>query len=165
MHLYEDKVARKIGDVLTVRLEEANKGEYKANTNTDKKASLNYPVPTVFGQVVPAMAIQTNTEQKFDGAGNSDQSDKLTGRMSVTVMNVLPNGDLAVQGETWLTINQGQKYIQLTGIVRQQDIEPDNVVSSNRIASAQITYGARGQAGYASNGGLITKLFNRFYPY
>lgn len=165
IRLYEDKVARRVGDVLTVRLEEATKGEYKAKTNTDKKASLNYPVPTFFGQVLPGLEIQTNTEQKFDGTGNSDQSDKLTGKMSVSVINVLPNGDLAVQGETWLTINQGQKYIQLTGIVRQQDIEPDNVISSNRIAAAKITYGARGQAGYSSNGGILTKLFNRFYPY
>lgn len=165
MRLYEDKIARRIGDILTVRLEESTKGEYKAKTNTDKKAKLDYPVPTLFGQIVPALGVETNTQQIFDATGQSDQSDKLSGTMSVTVIKMLPNNDMVVQGETWLTINQGQKYIQLTGIVRPQDIEPDNVISSNRIAAAKITYGARGQAGYATSGGIATKLFNRFYPY
>jgi flagellar L-ring protein FlgH len=165
VRLYEDKVARRIGDVLTVRLEESTKGEYKAKTKTDKKAQLTYPVPVLFGQLIPGAEVKTNTEQVFDGSGNSDQSDRLTGTISVTVTNVLPNGNLMIRGESWVTINQGQKYIQLAGIVRQEDIEPSNFISSQRIAAAEITYGARGQAGYATAGGIMTKLFNRFAPY
>lgn len=165
MRIYEDKIAKRVGDVITVRLEESTKGEYKAKTKTDKKAQLNYPMPTLFGQDIPALAVQTNTEQTLDATGDSDQSDKLVGTMTVSVMQVLSNGNLVVQGETWLTINQGQKYIQLTGIIRPADIEPDNVVSSTRIGAAKITYGGRGLAGYATAGGLMTRLFNRFAPF
>ena len=78
---------------------------------------------------------------------------------------VLSNKNLFIQGESWLTINQGQEYVQLTGVVRPEDITPNNTVSSQRIAGAQIKYGARGQAGYATSGGIMTKLFNRFAPY
>lgn len=165
IRLFEDKVARRVGDVLTVRLEESTKGEYKGKTKTDKKAQLSYPVPTLFGQVLPGLKVDTNTEQTFDSTGNSDESDKLMGTISVTVTGVMPNGNLIVQGESWVSINQGQKYLQLTGIVRQQDIEPSNEVSSQRVAAAQITYGAKGQAGYATSGGLMTRLFNRYAPY
>lgn len=165
VRLYQDKTAAHVGDVLTVRLEETTKGEYKAKTKTDKKAQLTYPTPTLFGQVLPGLKVDTNTQQIFDATGNSDQSNKLTGTISVTVVSVMPNGNLVVQGESWVTINQGQEYLQLRGIVRQIDIGPDNVVSSQRIADAQIIYGAQGQAGYATAGGLMTKLFNRFYPY
>ena len=165
VNLYGDRIARRVGDVLTVRLEEATKGEYRAKTKTDKKAAINYPIPTVFGQIVPALNVKTDTEQNFDGTGNSDQSNKLTGTISVTVVTILSNSNLVIQGESWVTINQGQEYVKLRGIVRPIDILPDNVISSQRIAGAQITYGAKGQAGYATRGGLFTQLFNRFYPY
>lgn len=165
MSLYQDKVARRIGDVITIKLEETTKGEYKSKTRTNKRAELNYPTPTLFGQIIPELQIQTNTNQIFDSAGDSDQSNKLTGTMSVTVIDLMSNGNLVIQGESWVNINQGKEYLRLRGIVRQVDISPDNVISSQRIADAQINYGAQGQAGYASSGGIITKLFNRFYPY
>lgn len=163
--LFQDKVARHVGDVLTVRLEESTKGEYKAKTKTDKKAQLEYPTPILWGQVLPGLQVQTDTQQIFDSTGNSDQSNKLFGTVSVTVLSVMPNGNLVIQGENWVTINQGREYIQLKGIVREIDIGPDNTISSQRIADAQIMYGAQGQAGYATSGGFLTKLFNRFYPY
>lgn len=163
--LYQDRIAHRVGDILTVRLEESTQGEYRAKTKTDKRASLNYPLPIFFGKPVPGAVVNTNTQQIFDGTGNSDQSNKLKGTISVTVTRLLSNRNLVIQGESWVTINQGQEYIQLTGIVRPEDILPDNVVSSQRVAGAQIKYGARGQAGYATSGGIITKLFNRFAPY
>lgn len=163
--LFTDKVAYRIGDVLTVRLEESTDGKYQNQTLTQKTASLNYPIPTFFGHVLPNLLVQTNTDQQFDGRGRSDESNKLTGTITVTVIQLLSNNNLIVQGESWVTIDQGQEYIQLTGMVRPEDIQPNNVISSKRVANAKITYGARGQAGYASSGGLITKLFNRFAPY
>lgn len=165
MHLYDDKVAARVGDVITIRLEESTRGEYRSRTRTDKRAKLNYPVPIFFGHSVPELEVQTDTAQNFDGRGDSEQNDRLQGTMSVTVVKVLANGNLMIQGESWLTMNQAQKYMRLRGIVRQVDIAPDNSVSSQRVADAQITYGAAGQAGYANRGGLITQLFNRFALY
>lgn len=163
--LYSDVVANRIGDILTVRLEESTNGEYRAQTKTDKKASIDDPVPTFFGKIMPFMQVETDTTQKFDGKGNSDQSNRLSGTITVTVINLLSNHNLVIQGESWVTINQGQEYVQVTGIVRPEDISPNNIVSSQKIANAKISYGARGQAGYATSGGLITKLFNRFALY
>lgn len=165
MLLFNDKVAGRVGDVLTVRLEESTRGEYRAKTNTDKRAQLNYPIPILFGESVPALEVQTNTQQRFDSKGESDQSDRLIGTISVTVVNQFINGNLLIQGENWVTVNQGRKYMRLSGIVRQVDIEPNNIISSQRIANAQISYVAAGQAGLATRGGLMTKLFNRFALY
>lgn len=164
--LFPDKVAYRIGDVLTIRLEEQTTAQYKSNTKTSKIAQLTYPSPQLFG-ITPLdyLNVNTNTNQQFQGKGDSDQSGKLTGMVSVTVVKLLSNGNLVIQGESWITLNQGQEFIQLTGEVRPEDILPNNVVSSQRVANARITYGARGQAGYASSGGLMTKLFNRFFPY
>lgn len=164
--LFQDKVAFRIGDVLTIRLEEQTTAQYKSNTKTSKLAQLTYPAPKFFGvQPLDYLTVNTNTNQQFTGKGDSDQSGKLTGMVSVTVVKLLSNGNLVIQGESWITLNQGQEFIQLSGEVRPEDILPNNVVSSQRVANARITYGARGQAGYASSGGLVTKLFNRFFPY
>lgn len=163
--LYEDQIAGRVGDVLTVRLEESTQGEYRAKTKTDKKTLNDYPLPILFGKPVPGMVIKTRTEQSLDGIGNSDQSNKLRGTITVTVTGVLSNHNLVIQGESWVTINQGQEYIQLTGVVRRQDIQPNNTISSQRIAGAQIKYGARGQAGYATRGGIFTQFLNTFAPY
>lgn len=163
--LFTDKVAFRIGDILTVKLEESTNGQYKANTKTSKTATLTYPAPTFFGQALPGLDSATDTQQNFQGKGNSDQSNKLTGTITVTVTQLLSNSNLVIQGESWVTIDQGQEYVQLTGMVRPEDIGPNNIVSSQRVANAKITYGARGQAGYATSGGLITKLFNRFALY
>ncbi|MDP1603535.1 MAG: flagellar basal body L-ring protein FlgH [Legionella sp.] len=165
IRLYEDRIAHRIGDVLTVRLEEFTQGEYRAKTKTEKRAKLDFPLPIVFGKPVPGLVVNTDTKQFFDGTGQSDQSNRLRGTITVTVTRVLSNENLIIQGESWVSINQGQEYIQLTGIVRPEDILPNNTISSQRVAGAQITYGARGQAGYASRGGLMTKLFNQFFPY
>jgi flagellar L-ring protein precursor FlgH len=165
INMYEDRVAHRVGDVLTVKLEEATKGEYSAKTKTEKDAKLNYPLPIFFGQAIPDAIVQTNTSQTFDGKGDSNQSNKLTGTISVTIMKVLSNQNMFIQGESWITINQGSEFVQLSGVVRPEDIAPNNTVSSQRIAGAQIKYGARGQAGYATTGGIMTKLFNRFAPF
>ncbi|MFI4918042.1 MAG: flagellar basal body L-ring protein FlgH [Legionellales bacterium] len=166
VRLFQDQVAFRVGDVLTVRLEEATSAQYKADTKTSKTAQLSYPTPTVFG-ITPLnyLNVNTNTDQEFQGKGDSDQSGKLTGIVTVTVINVLSNSNMIVQGESWVTLNQGQGFVQVYGIVRAEDIQPNNVISSQRIANAKITYGARGQAGYASSGGLATRLFNRFFPF
>ena len=164
-NLYQDQVARRIGDILTIRLEEDTRGEYRADTRTDKKASLSYPIPTIFGKDVEALEIQTDTQQKFDGRGDSRQRNRLTGTFTVSVVECLPNQNLVIQGESWITINQGQEQLKIRGIVRPEDIAPDNSVSSQRVAAAMITYGSRGQAGFATRGGVATKLFNRFFPY
>lgn len=165
LRLYSDRIASRVGDILTIRLEESTKGAYKAKTKTQKNQQLSYPTPTVFGQSVIGLENQSNTSQIFDAKGDSDQSNSLSGTISVTVVRVLSNQNLVVQGETWVSINQGTETIQITGIVRPIDIEPNNMVSSQRIAGAQIKYGAKGQAGYATRMGLIYQFFNRFAPY
>src|SRR5690606_10747121 len=105
------------------------------------------------------------TNMQFDGKGQTNQSNRLQGMISVTVMRVLSNGNMYIQGESWVTINQGREYIRLTGIVRPQDVTAENIVSSQRIADARITYSGGGMVGNASRGGVLTQLFYKFFPF
>ncbi|RDI39961.1 Flagellar L-ring protein (plasmid) [Aquicella lusitana] len=179
--LYQDHIARRIGDILTVKLEESTQGEKAAHTKTNKISSIdtnngstsNNPStngggslrPVFFGQPAQALIFNMGSDMEFDGKGQTNQSNRLRGTISVTVVRVLSNNNLIIQGESWVVINQGREYIRLTGIVRPEDIDANNTVSSQRIANARISYSGTGQVGNASRGGLITQLFTKFFPF
>lgn len=166
MSLYQDRIAHHVGDVLTVRLEEQTNGAKKAKTKTNKKATDNFAVNQAFGaNLSNGLSLDTATDQQFDGNGESNQENTLTGRISVTVTKVMSNGSMLVSGESWLTINFGKEYVQLSGIVREEDIDPDNTVSSQRVAHAKITYSGSGQVANTSRGGAITQLFFKVFPF
>ena len=163
--LYEDTVAGRIGDILTIRLEEMTQGEKKAKMKTNKTATNSFDSPTLFGASVGVLNFQTDTDQQFDGEGENRQQNRLVGTISVTVTRVLSNGNLMIQGESWLTINQGREYIRLTGIVRREDIEPNNTISSQRVADARIMYSGGGQELNTTRGGFVTQFLTKFFPY
>ncbi len=162
--LYQDRMANRIGDILTVRLEEQTQGEKKARTRANKIANNSFTIPTI-RQGIQAHILNTTSNQQFNGDGESNEQNKLKGTISVTVIRVLSNGNLVIQGESWLTINQGREYVRLTGIVRPDDIEPNNMISSQRIADARIAYSGNGQVANVSRGGVLTQLLNKFFPY
>ena len=86
-----------------------------------------------------------DTEQEFGGKGSSSQSNQLNGSITVTVAEVYPNGNLLVRGEKWLTLNQGEEFVQISGIIRPSDIERNNSVPSFKVADARITYSGAGR--------------------
>lgn len=174
--LYQDHIASRIGDILTVRLEEQTQGQKGANTKAHKTNSYitnngtgtdgqGLTQPILFGRAIKSLAFNLGTDLQFDGKGETNENNKLQGTVSVTVTQVLSNGNLLVRGESWITINQGREYVRLIGLVRSEDIEPGNVVSSQRIADARISYSGSGQVGNASRGGLITQFLYKFFPY
>jgi len=106
-----------------------------------------------------------NNQRQFTGQGQSVQNNKLIGSLSVTVAKVLANGNLVVQGEKWVRINQANEFVQLSGIVRPRDIRPDNSLSSDRVANARISYGGVGQINNANTQGWLSKvIWGPFFP-
>ncbi|RUL76202.1 flagellar basal body L-ring protein FlgH [Dyella choica] len=164
MELFNDARAHRIGDILTINLVEAMQASKKSETTTSKTDKVNVGAPQILGQSL-RIAGQTansslNSANSFDGAGSSTQSNQLSGQLTVTVAQRLSNGNLLVKGEKWLTINQGQELIRISGIVRAQDIGQDNSVDSTRVADARITYTGRGSLNEANTQGWLAKFFN-----
>lgn len=101
-----------------------------------------------------------DASRDFNGSATSQQQNSLRGEITVSVHSVQPNGILEIRGEKWLTLNQGDEYIRLSGLVRADDIQNDNSVSSQRIADARISYAGRGALSDANAAGWLTRLFN-----
>ncbi len=163
--LFEDFKARRVGDILTVRLAERTDARKSANTATSKDSSLELTDPVLAGRPVTAGGVpilnnQLDMSRSFDGEGDAAQSNQLEGSITVTVSEVLPNGNLVIQGEKWVKINQGQEYIRLRGIVRPVDIGPDNTVLSTQVADAQLAYGGTGVVAQSNSPGWLTRFFN-----
>ncbi|WP_266171288.1 flagellar basal body L-ring protein FlgH [Dyella subtropica] len=170
MELFADPRAHRVGDILTIALVESTQASKKATTSTSKKDKTSIGAPTLLGQSVTLggkpVDITTNGDRTFDGSGNSSQSNQLTGQITVTVAQRLSNGNLLVRGEKWLTINQGQELVRISGIVRPQDIGQDNSVPSTRVADARIAYTGRGTLAEANTKGWLSRFFSsKWMPY
>ncbi|WP_197472748.1 flagellar basal body L-ring protein FlgH, partial [Oleiphilus sp. HI0123] len=135
-----------------------------ADTSYDKDDEVTFNEATILGNVIQkhGLSLLTNPslERAFDGKASSDQSNSLSGSISVTVSEVLPNGILRIQGEKWLRLNQGDEYIRLTGLVRPQDIGTDNTIPSSKVADARIAYGGTGDFDDVNRQGWLSRFFN-----
>lgn len=171
VRLFEDLKAGRIGDILTIKLVERTNASKNSQTQTAKTTSATLANPEIFGRPItkggiPLFSGSLDGETTFDGQGASSQSNSLSGDITVTVIDRLPNGNLVIQGEKWLTINQGREFIRVTGVIRPNDIETDNSVLSTRIANAQIAYSAKGALADANRMGLLSRFFNSIlHPY
>ncbi len=163
--LFMDLRARQVGDILTVLLIERTDASKESSTSSAKGSSVDTGLP-IFGGHQPTLngnAVLNNeiaTSNSFDGKADSSQSNHLDGSITVTVAERLPNGNLLVRGEKRITINQGEEYIRLQGIVRPVDIGPKNTVASTQIGDAQITYSGKGHLQDANKPGWLTRFFN-----
>ncbi|MCC7256901.1 MAG: flagellar basal body L-ring protein FlgH [Gammaproteobacteria bacterium] len=167
--LFEDLKARRVGDTLTIRLAERTQASKTASTDAKKDTKTDTGAPVLFGDTVTRngeqiLSNEWETAQEFEGEGSSSQSNRLDGNITVTVAEVLANGNLYVRGEKWLALNQGEEFVQVAGIVRPSDIGADNSVPSYKIADARITYGGRGLINDSNEPGLLARLFMKFWP-
>ncbi|RTE86159.1 MULTISPECIES: flagellar basal body L-ring protein FlgH [Gammaproteobacteria] len=162
--LYSDIKARDIGDIITVQLQESTSASKSATTDLARATNVNLPTPTIAGQELTfrdySLSASLDGSSSFEGDSSADQSNTLEGDITVTVIRVLPNGNLIVRGEKWLTLNNGEEYIRLTGIIRPQDVSSENTVLSNRVANARIEYSGTGSLADNQRQGWLTRFFN-----
>ncbi len=158
--LMQDRRAYRVGDILTIKLDESTQSSKQAKTNFGKKNDASLGVPEVFGKSIDKLSGTVSGNRNFNGNASSQQQNMLRGAITVAVHKVLPNGVLAIRGEKWLTLNQGDEYMRVTGLVRADDIERDNSISSQRIANARISYSGRGALSDSNAAGWLTRFFN-----
>ncbi len=175
--LFGDIRARNVGDIITVELSEKTDATKKATTSTKKDNSVDIKNPTLFGQSLAFsmpwqggqganLGTGLESAKSFDGEGASAQSNRLTGSISAVVTEVLPNGYLKIRGRKVISINQGDEFIELTGVVRPVDVRPDNSIPSKLIANARIRYAGSGMVANASEAGWLAEFFNtKWWPF
>nr|WP_328988157.1 flagellar basal body L-ring protein FlgH [Thiorhodovibrio winogradskyi] len=158
--LFEDYKARQVGDLLNVLLVEKTDASKTAKTSVTKEsgAEADYSQSDL-SNAGGLFSIAMSANRDFAGEGDSEQSNSLEGSISVMVADVLPNGNLVIQGEKWLGLNQGKEYVRLRGIVRPVDITAENTVLSTQVGDVQIYYGGTGAVADSNAMGWIMRFF------
>jgi len=158
--------AATVGDIITILLVERTQASKSNSANTGRQGSIGLAPPTsgLLNLFSPSDVAASGT-QDFQGKGAAAQSNQLSGEITVTISRVFPNGTMMVRGQKQLTLNRGDEYVQISGLVRQGDISPDNRVLSTRVADARITYSGRGEIARASRQGWLQRFFSAISPF
>ncbi|WP_370978939.1 flagellar basal body L-ring protein FlgH [Agaribacterium sp. ZY112] len=165
--LFGDQKAKRVGDIITVVLRESTRSSKSANIDIAKDSEFTTTAPgggTILGMTPGAGNVSLTTdmglERSFVGESDADQSNSLNGNISVTVVDVYPNGTLVVRGEKWITLNRGDEFIRISGLVRPEDISPSNTVVSTKLANARLQYAGTGEFADSQQMGWMSRFFN-----
>ncbi|WP_181262074.1 flagellar basal body L-ring protein FlgH [Pseudomonas aeruginosa] len=168
-NLYDDRKAFRVGDIITITLNEKTQASKKANSDIQKDSKTKMGLTSLFGSGMTtnnpigggdlSLSAEYGGSRDAKGDSQAGQSNSLTGSITVTVAEVLPNGILSVRGEKWMTLNTGNELVRIAGLVRADDIATDNTVSSTRVADARITYSGTGAFADASQPGWLDRFF------
>jgi flagellar L-ring protein precursor FlgH len=166
--LFEDRRARYVGDTLTINISENTSASTSSSSSANRSSSISAAVPTVTGlpgKNFQGIGLSAETENDFAGKGASAAKNVFTGSITVTVIEVLENGNLLVSGEKQVAIGQGQEYIRLSGVVNPSFITATNTIASSRVADARVEYKESGYISEAQVMGWLARFFLTFLPF
>ncbi len=173
--MYTNPKAHRVGDIVTIKIMENASATNKAGTTTDRNSTLsagltnffnaekNYPSDQPFFN--PFSSVAGSIDSKFKGTGSTERSGALTAYMTARVVEVLPNGNLVIEGNREVRVNEDNQMITVTGIVRPRDISADNVVQSTYIADARIAYSGTGALNDRQKPGWFTRIMDKIWPF
>ena len=180
MTLFDDSRAHRIGDIITIDLSESMSANKKDEAKYDKSNSQDYGVTTPFSVSTPnnvvgnlingvtaplqGLSVGYGSEGSFSGKSDVKQNSSLKGSIAVTVVEVISNGNLVVRGEKWISIHEGDEVVQFAGIIRPEDIQPDNTISSVKVADVRLVYKDVGMSGDTARTGVGTQWLTKYWP-
>lgn len=167
-NLFSDYKARQVGDTVTIIVSEFASSTQKASTSSGKKNDLSAgdaqigenqdnPINKFFRKIFP---MSGKTSSKFSGEGSTSRSGSLQAQLTAVVTEILPNGNLVIEGSQKITVNGEDQEIYVKGTVRPADVSSDNTVLSIAVANAEIAYKGKGTIGETQKPGLLTRIFH-----
>lgn len=173
--LFADTRARRVGDIVMVKIVENNTAKNKADTTADKKTTNSYGIDAFFGRQsigggstkipVGGVAFGTTSESGTTSTGETKREGAITGTIAARVLRVMPGGLLEIEGVRETRVNNETQYIVITGLIRPMDIEPDNSIMSNRISDAKIAYYGQGVLSEKQKPGWFTRFMDNLWPF
>lgn len=178
--LFDDSRAHRIGDIITINLAESFNAKKKDEAKYDKTNAQKWGVDTpltMFGQTpnspisapfangeAAGLGIGYGSTGSFSGKADVKQNSSLDGSIAVTVIEVIPNGNLVIRGEKWITIHEGEEVIRFAGIIRPQDISPENTIDSAKVADVRLIYKDTGISGDSARPSALTQWLHKYWP-
>jgi flagellar L-ring protein precursor FlgH len=165
--LFEDRRARHVGDVLTIVISENTRAGKQASSNASKTSEVDSSIGAIAGVPLKSfqgLGLNAEASTKYDDKSALNSSNTFTGNITVTVVEVLPNGNLIVAGEKQVALDKGTEYIRLSGVVQPDTIQAGNMVQSSKVADARIEYRTSAKFDTAEVMGWLARFFLSFIP-
>ncbi len=165
--LFEDRKPRYVGDILTVQINERLNASQSANSSTERKGEFEASLPAisgVLGKRINPLDATASASNTFDGKGSTSSSNLFSGVITVTVIEVLANGNLRIAGEKQIGIRQNSEALKFSGVIDPARIQPGNVISSTQVADARLDYRGGGYIEEAQIKGWLSRFFDSFSP-
>lgn len=166
--LFEDRRPRFIGDILTIVVSEninASKNSAADASRSGSAAATLGVIPKIFGGLLGGLDAEASGKNVMSAKGGANSKNTFNGVITVTVVEVLSNGNLLVSGEKQMLINQGTEFIRFSGVVNPRTVSANNTVPSTQIADARIEYSAKGYIDEAQTMGWLQRLFLNVLPF
>jgi len=166
--LFEDRRARFVGDTITINIAEKTAAGKKSDTKAERSHDASMSVPVVSGlplKTFQGATLSAESATAFKGKGENTSSNNFTGTLTVTVIEVYPNGNLLVSGEKQIGLKEGEEFIRFSGVVNPDTITGTNTVQSTQVADARIEYKANGFVDSAQVMGWLGRFFLSFLPF
>jgi flagellar L-ring protein FlgH len=173
--LFINPKARRVGDIVTIKIVENSSATNKASTSTDRKSTMAAGLTGLFNMEKrfpadqpffnPFSSVGGSIDNKFEGTGATQRSGALTAYMTARVVEVMPNGNLSIEGNREVRVNAENQMITVTGVIRPRDISADNVIQSTYIADARIAYSGTGVLNERQRPGWLTRIFDKVWPF
>lgn len=166
--LFEDRRARFVGDTITINIAEKTAAAKKSDTKADRSDARSLSIPTIAGLPLKSFqgaTLAASSSTEFEGSGENTSSNNFIGTLTVTVIEVYPNGNLLVSGEKQIGLKEGEEFVRFSGVVNPNNITASNTVQSTQVADARIEYKANGFIDSAQVMGWLGRFFLTFLPF
>ena len=173
--LLEDPVASRIGDILVIKVDEKDLASHQADTTLNKSDATTYGMPAALGFVAalkakypgvdPTTLFSSTSDQKFTGQGAVNRQGQVTATLPVRVIDVLPSGDLVIEGSKVVMVGNEEHQIYVSGVVRRIDVADDDTIPSSRIADAEVEYTGRGDISDTQRRGWLGRVLSKIWPF
>lgn len=166
--LFEDRRARQVGDTITINLVERNTAQKSANANASRNGGMTAgigPITRLPLRGLNGLELEASAESDFSGEGAAAANNAFNGTITVTVIDVYPNGNLLVSGEKMVAINQGNEFIRFSGVINPNNVTSANTVQSTQVADARIEYRGSGFIDESNTMGWLQRFFVAIMPF
>lgn len=173
--IFYDNKGTTVGDIVTVAIFEKASASKEATTETDRSSSMTAGITALFGleknisningTIDPATLIDATAQNEFSGFGKTERKENLVATLTTQIIEVLPNGNLRLEGNKTVTVNNEMQIVKLSGIVRPTDVSPSNIVSSQNILNARIAYVGEGVISDKQQQGWLVRGLDQIWPF
>ncbi|MCW8859518.1 MAG: flagellar basal body L-ring protein FlgH [Deltaproteobacteria bacterium] len=173
--IFVDLKGRTVGDIITVVIVESASASKEATTETDRTSTMSAGITSLFGleknisnlnsTIDPAALVNASTTNDFSGGGKTARKENLVATLTTQVVEVLPNGNLKIEGNKTVTVNNEMQIVKLNGIVRSADVSPNNIVDSKNILNARIAYIGEGVISDKQQQGWLVRALDQVWPF